>query len=197
MILRCRSAVFRTSAARFSVCTTFLLALLSIASLAATKPPKADQVVSGAKAKAAEQHKAIFLIFGASWCAECHSFDHYLALPEISTIFDKYFVVIHLDVFESAGGGNASLENAGADQLLVKFGGISANGEGGFPFFVVLDEKASPLITSNRPTKNKPAGDGIGFPTAPDEIAWFLTMLKRGAPSLTADEAHTVESRLQ
>lgn len=197
LIHRCRLPVSRTSAARFSLCTLLVIALLSIVSMAGPKPPKAGEVLSGAKAKAAEQHKAIFLIFGASWCAECHSFDRYLALPEISTIFNKYFVVIHLNVFESAGGGNASLENAGADQLLVKFGGISSHGEGGFPFFVVLDEKASPLITSSRPTKNKPAGDGIGYPTAPDEIAWFLTMLKRGAPALTADEAHTVESRLQ
>src|SRR5215469_9262114 len=102
---------------RFPARALFMFTLVSLAAVAAPKPPKADQVLSGAKAKAAEQHKAIFLIFGASWCAECHSFDRFLALPEISAIFDKYFVVIHLNTFESAGGGNANLENAGADQL--------------------------------------------------------------------------------
>jgi hypothetical protein len=174
----------------------FFVTLLCVPGAAAPKPPKADQVLADARAKAAEQHKAIFLIFGASWCAECHNMDRFLALPEVSAIFDKYFVVTHLDTLEAPGGGKASLENPGANQLLAKFGGVSGSGEIGFPFMVVLDEKASPLITSNRPAKGKPDGEGIGFPAEPGEIAWFLNMLHRGAPTMTSDEALVIKSKL-
>ncbi|HEY6253887.1 MAG TPA: thioredoxin family protein [Candidatus Angelobacter sp.] len=180
----------------FSVVLWLFVLLWSIAAMAAPKAPKADQVMTEAKAKATAQHKAIFLIFGASWCPECHTFDRFLALPEVNAIFDKYFVVSHLDVFEAAGAGNKKLENSGGDQFLLEFGGISSKGEGGFPFFVVLDEKAAPLINSNRPAKGKAEGDGIGFPAQPQEIAWFLTMLKRGAPSLTDEEAKVIQGKL-
>lgn len=95
---------------------------------------------------------------------------------------------------ESAGG-NANLENPGAFDLLVKFGGFSPGREVAFPFFLILDEKASPLINSKRPAQEKPDGVAIGFPSKPENIAWFLTTLRRGAPSLTPDEAHTIESK--
>ena len=41
------------------------------------------------------------------------------------------------------------------------------------------------------------AGGGIGFPTEPEEIAWLINMLKKGAPLLTSDEARVVENALR
>jgi len=173
-----------------------LILLMHPLGLAAQKPPKADQVVADAKAKAAEQHKSIFLIFGASWCGECHSLDSFLDESEIRAIFDKYFVIARLSVAEELGN-HPNLNNSGSDKLMGKFGGIGSNGEVGLPFLVVLDQTGKPLINSNRRVKGKPAGDGIGFPTEPEEIAWFLTMLKNGGPLLTSDEARLVEAKLR
>lgn len=192
-----RSVASTASLARRSFRVLSFVALLSVLTHAAPKPPQADQVLADAKSKAAQQHKTIFLVFGASWCPECHALDRFLALPEISAIFDKYFVVIHLNTLEAAGGGKANLENPGANQLLIKFGGVSSSGEIGFPYMVVLDENASLLVSSNRPAKGKPDGEGIGFPTEADEIAWFLNMLHRGAPAMTVDEALVVKHKLQ
>jgi len=68
----------------------------------AEKPAKADHVIAEAKAKAATEHKSIFLIFGASWCADCHTLDSFLQDREVAAIFDKYFVIAHLSVAEEA-----------------------------------------------------------------------------------------------
>jgi len=173
-----------------------LVLLLGSLGLAGAKPPKADQVLANAKAKATEQHKSIFLIFGATWCPECHTLDSFLDAPEVRAIFDKYFVVAHLSVAEDLAH-RPDLNNPGSDKFLDKFGGIAPNGEVGLPFMVVLDQGGSRLINSNRPVKGKPAGGGIGFPTEPEEIAWLINMLKKGAPLLTSDEARVVENALR
>jgi uncharacterized protein with NAD-binding domain and iron-sulfur cluster len=39
--------------------------------------------------------------------------------------------------------------------------------------------------------------EGIGYPTEPEEIDWFMTMLKKGAPSLTRDDAQVIEQWLR
>jgi thioredoxin-related protein len=170
--------------------------LISPFVVATPKPPKADQVLADAKAKASEQHKSIFLIFGASWCPECHTLDSFLDEPAIRAIFEKYFVIAHLSAYEELAG-HANLNNPGSDKLMIKFGGVAATGEAGFPYLVILDESGSPRITSNRPVKENPAGESIGFPTQPEEIAWFLTMLKTGVPSLAAEEVLAIKLRLR
>ncbi len=172
------------------------LLLASTIVMAAPKPPKADKVLAEAKARATEQHKAVFLIFGASWCPECHSLDSFLAEPEMQSIFDKYFVIARLSAFEEAGG-HPDRDNPGSDQLMQKFGGFSPSGEGGFPYIVILDASGSPLINSNRPVQGNPSGEGIGFPTQPEEINWFLTMLQKGAASMTPEETLAVKLRLR
>ena len=176
--------------------SVFIVLLISSLALAAAKAPNAETVLSEAKAKAAAQHKSIFLIFGATWCPDCHTVDHFLSLPEVHAIFDKYFVVTQLSVAEQYGN-HPELENPGAIELLGKLGGILPSGDVSVPFFVVLDQNGSPLINSNRPVKDKPEGDSIGFPTRQEQIAWMMTMIKKGAPTLTEDEARVLESKIR
>jgi len=175
-------------------CILFLLVTTTIG--LAEKLPKADHVLAEAKAKAATEHKAIFLIFGASWCADCHTLDSFLKDREVAAIFDKYFVIAHLSVAEELAD-HSDRNNSGSMQLLQKFGGVSGSGEVGLPFFVVLDSKGSALITSKRPVKGKPEPEGIGFPTEPEEISWFLDMFKRGTDGLTPEEAHVLQDKLR
>ena len=174
------------------------IALLLITSLLAVaeKQPKADHVINEAKSRAAAEHKSILLIFGASWCPGCHTLDSFLKDKDVAAILDKYFVIAQLNVAEDLAG-HPERNNAGSLELLQKYGGVSAKGDVGLPYFVVLDNKGSALITSNRAGKGKDPSDAIGFPTEPEEIAWFLQMLKRGADALTPDEAHVIEDKLR
>jgi len=40
-------------------------------------------------------------------------------------------------------------------------------------------------------------GDNMGMPTAPDDVQFFLRLLKRAAPSLTAAEVATLKAGLR
>src|SRR5215470_17535026 len=103
--------------------TILILVALACASCwAAAKPARADQLLAGARKQASEQHKAIFLIFGATWCEDCGVLDKFLAVPAVRAVFERYFVIVHLSVFETVGQ-HPELENPGAERLLVKLGG--------------------------------------------------------------------------
>lgn len=79
------------------------------------------------------------------------------------------------------------LENAGSDGVLAKLGGKNP----GLPFFAFLDAKGEMIVNS------KKAGNNIGHPFQPDEIAWFMTMLDKAAPKMSANERGTIESWLK
>jgi len=166
------------------VATTFLLG--ATAALAQT-PPSAEQVLAGARVKAAADHQAIFLHFGASWCGWCRRLDTFLDAKAIRPLLEKHFVVAKLDVQES--GEKQSLENPGAVAMLGRFGGTDQ----GLPYFVFLDVKGEVITTSKCPTAAKPAGDNIGYPSEQEEIALFLALLRRAAPEFTIDELKTIE----
>jgi thiol-disulfide isomerase/thioredoxin len=172
------------------------LALGSLAAVAtAEAAPGADRVLADAKAEAAAEHKTIFLTFQASWCEPCHQLDAFMHEPEIGSILKKYFVFASLNVAEE-GGKHPELQSPGAEILLLKWGGMSGNAAS-IPYMVMLSEKAQPIINSNRPLRGKQHNEGIGYPAAPEEIAWFMVMLKKGAPAMTEEESRKIASRLQ
>ncbi len=187
------AALFRYHPAlRSSVIALVAVLLLAVPGAGAGKPPRADAVLAEARAQAEQQHKNIFLIFGASWCSACHDLEAFLDQPQIQPVIAKYFVVVRLTTAEEFGG-NPKLNNPGADKLIPKMGGVW----GSLPFFAFLDAKGDLIINSRRPMKKKGEDGNIGFPTQPQEIDWFMNMLRRGAPSLSADEARTIEASLQ
>lgn len=172
-----------------------LMCLAAAPSVAAPKAPKADAILSSAKSQAVQQHKSIFLIFGASWCEDCHRLDAFFAVPEVHAIFDKYYVTTRLTVGEE-NGGNPSLNNPGAVDQLIKFGGVGPGGVTNIPFIAILSEKGKLIVNANRPTAGNSRFEAIGYPTKPEEIDWFIAMLKKNAPALTVDEAQVVRSAL-
>jgi|SRR6266852_2672549 len=166
--------------------------LLCVAARPAQEQPQAAQVLGSAESEAAAQHKAIFVVFGASWCPPCREMEAFLGDPEIRRSMEKYFVLVSFHVSEERGK-HPELNSPGAAKLVADFGGES----GGVPFLVFLDAQGQLLINSNRPVKGKPNGENIGYPALPVEIDWFMTMLQKTLPSLPKAEARTIETWLR
>jgi thiol-disulfide isomerase/thioredoxin len=169
-----------------------LLAVLPLGLLLAAETPRsADALLDEAKAQA-KDGRAIFAVFGASWCGWCKRLDKFLESPEFKPIVSKYFVVAHFTVEESKG--KEALNTPGGDELVKRLGGPA-----GLPFYAFLDDKGGMIVNSilDPSSKVKGAGGNIGHPAQPQEIDWFLTMLSRGAPRMTTEERAVADKYLR
>ena len=90
-------------------------------------------------------------------------------------------------------GDKQGLNTQGGDELLTKLGGSD-----GIPFFAFLDGQGRMIVNSLRPRDpdGKHGGD-IGHPVEPWEIDYFMTMLAKAAPQMTAEERGTIETKLR
>lgn len=158
--------------------------LLSTSALAA-KLPSADKILAAATAKAGTEKKNVMLVFESSWCPPCHQFDKFVGDQQIRRIFDQYFVLATVSVGEEEGG-NASKNNPGGEELLARLGGVHF-GNTGVPFIFIIDQQGNVIVTSERPIAGQKLGDNIGYPTEPEEIDWFMKMMKKGAPTLSME----------
>jgi len=168
-----------------------LLLVLAASVSVGAEPPSASSVMSSAQAEAASQHKAILLIFQASWCGWCHRFDQFREIPENKAILQKYFVEASLDVLEH--GDRKVLENAGGIEMMKQVAGM----EEGLPFFAFLNAEGRVIATAHRPGDFRPEAGNIGYPNKPWEIDWFMTILRKAAPEMATDEARVLEKSLR
>jgi thioredoxin-related protein len=181
---------------KVGIALTLFVCLCGLPLFAQSSLP-ANQVVENAKAQAIQQQKLIFLVFGASWCGPCHQQDAFMAAPETRTILEKYFVLAKLNVEEEVGK-HPELNNPGGEKLLARLGGVDAEGRiGGVPFLAFLDANGNLIVNSNRPTKRRAGGTNVGYPTAPEEIDWFMSMLEKAVPTMTTDERTTIDKWLK
>jgi thioredoxin-related protein len=156
----------------------------------------ADEIVEEAKAQAKEQHKIIFMDFDASWCEPCHQMNKFLDAPEIHPIVDKYFVLITLSVLEEKRKHTRPNTPGGAE-FLVKFHGANKKGViDSVPFIVFLDANGEPIVNSKPLNKKGEEGPNIGYPSDPTEIHWFMDMLQKAVPTMTAEESNTIRKWL-
>jgi len=96
---------------------------------------------------------------------------------------DAHFVVQELDIWEREKNG---WENPGGAALDKKYGGPDS-----IPFFAVLDAAGGKLSDSIH------EGDNMGMPTQPEDVAFFLRLLKTSAPGLTDAEMAALKAGLQ
>jgi thioredoxin-related protein len=166
------------------------------ATAGAQKPLKAAEVLQQAEASATKNNKAVFLIFGASWCEACHQLDAFLMDPSVAEIFKKYFVIAKVS-FGEAAGGHPERDNPGSDDLIVKYGGLPpGGGQLGLPFLAVLDKNANLIVNSGTSGRTPGKAGNVDFATDPDETRVFLSMLKKGAPALADEELRKLQIAL-
>lgn len=163
-----------------------LIGLLLVVARPLAAPPNADAVVAGAVARAKAEHKVVLIEFGASWCTWCRSFEALVASPDAGPVIARNYVVTNVVVRER--DDKKALENAGGDVLMRRWGGETA----GLPFYVFLDASGRKIGDSNA----MPGGGNIGFPAVPAEIAAFLGVIDKTAPSLTPADRGTLEAYL-
>lgn len=155
-------------------------------------PPSADDVLQDAIAKAATEHKNVFIIFHASWCGWCHKMDTAMNDRSVKKYFDDNYVIRHLTVYESKGKEN--LENPGALDLLIKYKGNNQ----GIPYWLIFDKNGKLLADSKIRSAGQglEAGENSGCPANKQEVDNFINVLKKTS-SLKEAELAIIYSRFR
>jgi thioredoxin-related protein len=139
----------------------------------------AETVLNDAIAKAKSEDKLVFLHFGAPWCGWCHKLDDFLAREDVAKIIGKDFVEVKIDQDRMIGGKDVHAK------IRPDFA------KGGIPWFAFLDSTGKILVTSDGAKGN------IGYPAAPEEIAHFVSMLKKVARSIDSGQIDMLEKALK
>ena len=147
----------------------------------AAKPLVATEVLAAALETAKQQHKRVFLHFGAPWCGWCHKLEDWMAQPAIAALLSKDFVDTKIDNDRMVSG-----KDVYAAQLAA-----AGKKAGGIPWFVFLDHDGKVLAHSNGPKGN------TGFPAQPAEIEHFVAMLQSVKVKLTDADIETLTASLR
>lgn len=154
--------------------TPFLFFFIINTGYAQTKVQSATEILNAAKTEAAKTNKNIFVIFHASWCIWCHRMDSAMNDETIKSFFDKNYVIKHLTVDES--DNKKDLENPGAVALRSKYHGDQQ----GIPYWFILDKNGKLLADSRLHNENdEVTGNNVGCPARPDEVNYFINVLKK------------------
>lgn len=153
----------------------------------------ADNILAAAYKQATKEHKAVIVMFHASWCGWCHKMDASINDESCKKLFDGNYVIVHLTVEES--DKNKNLENPGAEALKSKYHGEKA----GLPFWLILDNKGTLIGDSYiRPqgVSLDVPGDNIGCPAEESEVAAFTSLLKKSS-SLNDEQLAIIAARFK
>lgn len=162
-------------------------------SSAQENPKSAEEILKNAYEQAKNENKNVMVMFHASWCGWCKKLDASMNDASTKELFDKNYVISHLDVLESAN--KKQLENDGAEALLNKYGGEKQ----GIPYVLIFDNKGN-LLADSKMVENKfvlkAQGNNIGCPGTAKEIAAFIYKLKETS-NLNENELAIIAERFK
>jgi thiol-disulfide isomerase/thioredoxin len=138
-------------------------------------PPAADLLAEGL-AKAKNEDKRVFLVFGSPTCGWCKYLDKYHADAEVEKVVGKYFVIVKVDVVTNPGG----------EEMYKKYGT-----DRGVPAWTVLDADAKVLADSGDAEKN------VGFPYEEKEVEHYVRAVRTAVPMITDDEVQLLVKKLR
>jgi hypothetical protein len=108
----------------------------------------------------------------------------------VKPIVEKYFVVVKIDVQETKE--KQELNTPGGEVWFKRAGGPA-----GLPFFAFLDAHGNVIVNSMRPGENGKAAENIGHPEAPEEVDWFMAMVRKAVPEMSGEELGKIEGWLR
>lgn len=147
-------------------------------------PPKAiaeetaETLVAAALKAAVKDGKGVFVSIGAEWCGWCKRLDALLANEIVGPIMRERFVLLKLDQEKVAGTKEF---RAGHGSEL----------SGGIPWYAALDATGEVVATSDAKAGN------TGYPAKPEEIDWFMDVIKRSAPGMDPAKAAQLEAEVR
>ena len=145
------------------------------------KPAPAAQLMASAKQRAKKEHKNVMVVFSSSVCGWCKRLERVMDKPEFKPLFADNYVVVSLVVAES--GDNKKLENPGGDKVMADLGG----GHSGLPFYAFVNPKGKNLANSDAVPSPSGILQNIGYPSQPEEIVAFDTLLQKTAPKMNPE----------
>ena len=161
----------------------------ALATHAVSTPAPTATLLASAEAKAKADGKNVLVIFHASWCIWCKRLDAFMNDPKFKQVFNDNFVVVKLTVLED--DAHKKDENPGGADEMDQLGFKDA----GLPVFAILDPTGNVVINSLRPVDGK-APANTGLPGSPEEVAYFTTMMQKGATHATADQIKAMSDYL-
>ena len=165
-----------------------LLCVISIVILSAktpTEPITAQSIIREACKEAGQQNKSAFIIFHASWCVWCHKMDSSMNDASCAKYFKDHFVVKHVTVFEI--GENEKLNDPGAKEFLAAHHADNK----GIPAWFIFDKDGNLIADSQRRppgSSSDSEGQNVGCPSNPQEVDYFIDVLKKTSPLSSEDE---------
>lgn len=169
---------------------TLSISLVYSQTAAQVKPESAKTIIEKAQSEAAKTNRNVFVTFSASWCGWCHKMASVLKQDDVRVIMDRYFVIASLITLEN--GDKKSLENAGSSEYLKNAGGENQ----GIPFYYITDSNGKMVINSMAPGE-KGKNSNVGCPYEPAEIAYFIKMIRKGAPKISESELKHLQSAFE
>lgn len=143
----------------------------------------AERMLAEAQANAKTQNKRVFFIASASWCGPCRLLSRYLVKHKEE--LERHYVFVKIDISRDRH----------ADVLCKR---LQQGKHEGVPWYAILNGDGKVLITSNALTEDPSSGSSnIGFPSSPEGIEHFLTMLKQTAPHLSQEQQNALRKGLE
>jgi thiol-disulfide isomerase/thioredoxin len=143
----------------------------------------AERMLAKAREKAKAENKRVFFIASASWCGPCRRLSRFLA--EHKDELEGHYVFVKIDISRDQHAENLCKR-------------LQQGKHEGVPWYAILDADGKVLITSNAPASDARSGSSnIGFPSSPEGVEHFLTMLKQTAPRLTQEQRNALRKGLE